>query len=815
MINENKTYHFLQGGGEMGALTRAFDWSLTSIGTPDKWPQSLRTMVATVLSSKFPMFLWWGNALVQFYNDAYRPSLGNDGKHPLALGQKGEDCWTEIWPVIKPLIDQVRNTKIATWSEDQLIPIYRNGKLEDVYWTFSYSPVFGETENVEGVLVVCNETTDKKKIENALIEGEARFRIMADNVPNLTWMAGADGAIYWYNKRWYEYTGTTIAEMEGWGWQSVHDPVMLPEVLNKWRGAIANGVPFEMTFPIKGADGIFRQFLTRVIPIKDVTGKLLQWLGTNTDINAQVAAEKRLKESEERLRSVIESAPFPIGIYIGKEMRVAFANKAITDAWGKGEDVIGKLYSEILPELGNQEIFDQLEQVYTTGRAYHARNQRVDIVVSGELQPYYFNYSFIPLLDAGGNVFGVTNTAADVTDLNVAKLKVEENERSIRNTILRAPVAMCILRGAEHWVEIANDRMIELWGKTAADVLGKPIFEGLPEAKGQGFEQIVDGVFQTGETFSANGVPVTLPRNGKIEIVYVNFVYEAYRDANNSISGIIAVAVDVTEQVIARRRIEDVVAERTKELADANSNLQKSNAELAQFAYIASHDLQEPVRKISAFAQMLENRLGSVDEKSQSYLEKINVSSARMLNLIRDVLAYSQLAKDNEVFKKVDLNTIFDDVKTDCELLIEQKQAIIERSALPVLEAIPLQMSQLFTNLISNALKFSKKDVPPFIIVTADVLTEEEVANRGLPASGVVYYNLQFNDNGIGFNEACSEQIFNIFQRLHGKTEYAGTGIGLAMCRKIVENHHGDIYATGSSDKGAVFNVLLPQRQVL
>src|SRR3954469_16809252 len=149
--SQKDKYEFLQGGGEMGALTRSFDWSITSVGTPDTWPIHLRLTIAMILKSKFPMFLWWGNELIQFYNDAYRPSLGNNGKHPLALGQKGKDCWPEIWDIISPLINQVRTTGEATWSENQLVPIYRNGKIEDVYWTFGYSAITDGDGHIDGV----------------------------------------------------------------------------------------------------------------------------------------------------------------------------------------------------------------------------------------------------------------------------------------------------------------------------------------------------------------------------------------------------------------------------------------------------------------------------------------------------------------------------------------------------------------------------------------------------------------------------------------------------------------------------------------
>jgi len=181
---------YLQDGGEMGELTRSFDWSKTVLGNPDTWSQSLLTVLSIVLKSRFPMFLWWGSELTQFYNDAYRPSLGNEGKHPKALGQKGEDCWPEIWPVIKPRIDQVIASGESTWSEDELIPIYRNGKLEDVYWTFSYSQVNDGTGKTGGVLVTCHETTAKIQAQDQLeriylvaVENEKKLKRIIEQAP--------------------------------------------------------------------------------------------------------------------------------------------------------------------------------------------------------------------------------------------------------------------------------------------------------------------------------------------------------------------------------------------------------------------------------------------------------------------------------------------------------------------------------------------------------------------------------------------------------------------------------------------------------
>src|ERR1043165_1696738 len=181
-MNGAKQLQFLEGGGEMGGLTRAKNWSQTAIGPPEIWPQSLRTTLSILLNSRFPMFLWWGPDLICFYNDAYRPSLGQNGKHPHILGARAEEAWPEIWHIIKPLIDQVLNGGNATWSEDQLIPIYRNGKIEDVYWTFSYSPVNDESGKVAGVLVTCTETTEKILSLRRLEESESKLRALSNSL---------------------------------------------------------------------------------------------------------------------------------------------------------------------------------------------------------------------------------------------------------------------------------------------------------------------------------------------------------------------------------------------------------------------------------------------------------------------------------------------------------------------------------------------------------------------------------------------------------------------------------------------------------
>ncbi len=261
------------------------------------------------------------------------------------------------------------------------------------------------------------------------------------------------------------------------------------------------------------------------------------------------------------------------------------------------------------------------------------------------------------------------------------------------------------------------------------------------------------------------------------------------------------------------QQLEQKVKARTVELENANGKLEvvneklvRSNSDLEQFAYVASHDLQEPLRKIQIFTEMAEKSVQ--DDASATYFEKIHSSARRMTELIKSVLNYSRLSKTGEQFEEVDLNVLLENTKTDFELLIAEKKAVIKNDVLPVIQGIPLQLNQLFLNLFSNSLKFSTEE--PLITITSRMLSEKEVNNHELLHAKTPYVEIVFRDNGIGFEQQYADQIFTIFQRLHDKKSYEGTGIGLALCKKIVENHHGLITAKSELGKGAAFYIYLP-----
>lgn len=255
---------------------------------------------------------------------------------------------------------------------------------------------------------------------------------------------------------------------------------------------------------------------------------------------------------------------------------------------------------------------------------------------------------------------------------------------------------------------------------------------------------------------------------------------------------------DEGRMVGAVNMLVDITEHKQKE--QDHQRLMQHNEQLEEFAYAASHDMQEPLRKITTFATMLMQRnYDQLDENGRNFLTKISQSSNRMKDIITDLLNYSRETKSDASFAPTDLNEILKNVIADLELLIQQKGAAIHYEKLPVIHAVPSQMNRLFYNLLNNSLKFSKPDVAPVVDIT---LVNDPSKN---------YIELVVKDNGIGFEQKYAERIFNLFQRLNDRYSYAGNGIGLSLCKKIVENHKGEILAFGNLNQGASFYIKLPR----
>jgi signal transduction histidine kinase len=268
------------------------------------------------------------------------------------------------------------------------------------------------------------------------------------------------------------------------------------------------------------------------------------------------------------------------------------------------------------------------------------------------------------------------------------------------------------------------------------------------------------------------------------------------------------------ESEIAERRLsENRIKLLNQQLLNSNAELKTTNEELDRFAFVASHDLQEPLRKILLFNDLISQKLGTAEENFiAEYLEKISYSTRRMKMLVNDLLKYSRNTQSTEDFECVDMNTLLNEVITDLEMDIKKTNAVIRIKPLPELLVLPTQIRQLFQNLLSNSIKFSKPDNAPEIDIFSERIPSElEYLSKNISRN--VFHRIYFRDNGIGFDSKYSEDIFTVFKRLHGHHEIEGTGIGLSICKKIVERHRGTIMAESEPGKGATFVVTLPERE--
>ncbi|MEO6932041.1 MAG: ATP-binding protein, partial [Chitinophagaceae bacterium] len=395
--------------------------------------------------------------------------------------------------------------------------------------------------------------------------------------------------------------------------------------------------------------------------------------------------------------------------------------------------------------------------------------------------------------------------------LNISRKYAESIVTTIREPLL--------ILDEKLQVKSANKSFYKKFTISEDDSKGKSIFElGNRQWDIPAFRKALQNIIAEKASFEEMELLINLPGKGQ-RVMLLN-ASQILRD-NNEESGILMAIEDITERKKVENEMrafgtdmEKQVIAKTFSLNEAKMDLQQSNKNLEQLAFIASHDLQEPLRKIRTFSSMLNGEYRSrLPEPGQELLDKITSSSERMSALIKEVLNYSILLSADILYEKVDLNEIVENVIKDFDLLISEKNAVINCDQLPVIEAMPFQINQLFNNLIGNALKFSRAGAQPLITIACEKMKSSDLKKFPKLQQEFPFYSITIQDNGIGFDPKFSEQIFLLFSRLHGFGKFAGTGTGLALCKTIVANHQGEISAISTEGGGAVFKILLPVKQ--
>lgn len=803
------------------------------------------------------------------------------------------------------------------------------------------------------VLAIVQDITSDIKRESDLAESETRFRGLIEQAPIAT-------CLFVGKEMQVEIANELMINIWGKGRSVIGKPFVegLPEMKGQpfldildhvyTTGETYEGKAMPADIVVNGVLNTYYYDFTYKA-IRNAQGEIYAVTDMAIDVTAEVEGRKALQESEARFRGLIEQAPIATCLYVGREMRIDIANDMMIGIWGKGRSVMAKPIKEALPELEGQPFYQLLDDVYTTGVTFEAKAMRADMIVDGAMKIAYFDFTYKAVHDSNGEIYGVTNMAVDVTEQVVAQKALEESELFSRSIFQTSPIAKMVFVGEKMVIRTVNSKMLDMLGRDDS-VVGKAFMDAVPEFRQLPLMDRLLNVYRTGETYYQPEEKVTLNRYGEPYTGYYNYIYKALRNVNGEIYGVMITAVEITEQVLARQNIEiagatlrgaielaelgtweldianrvldysprlrewfgidndevigvergyeliredyrdqvregilgainggsdgvydleyyvnpaisgterilhaqgktfcneqgipykisgtvqDVTVQRkvqialerevelrtealqqvVAELNDSNEQLVRSNEELAQYAYVASHDLQEPLRKISIFADMLKEQQ-TAKGTTNPLLDKITQATLRMSLLIKDLLEFSRLINSDSYVQSVDLNTVLNNLATDFELVVEEKNATVLVDQLPNIEAVGLQMNQLFYNLMNNALKFTKPDETPVIKITSTLADTADVAAHIIkPIAGVRYHHIVFSDNGIGFDMEHAEKIFEIFRRLHGKSVYAGSGIGLALCKRIVVNHNGALYAESSPGNGASFHIILPERQ--
>ena len=766
---------------------------------------------------------------------ANEPMIEYWAKDASVIGKPLREAFPELvgQPFLQ-ILDNLLTTGETFSSTNAPVDIIVDGEMRTYYFNFTYKPLFNKEGQVYAIIDMSLDVTAEVLAQKALAESEARLRSVISAAPAAMGLfVGRELIVEMPNQSFIDIVGKgpdiagkplreVMPELESQAFLQILDDVFTSGKMYQSFGTqvdiVRNGVMTHNFYNIT------------YTPIFDNEGKVYAILDIAIDVTDRVLAQMEIEQSQLQLLELFEQSPVAIAMISKDNLVFKMANPFYGQLVGRlPEQLVGKSLLEAIPELDGQGFDHLLKEVITTGKPFISPEQSVDIIQNGEMQKIYVDLSYQPQRDMEGNISGVLVVATDITQQVLSRRKIEEAESALRGAIELADLGTWQIDfisqtfdfspRLRQWFGIGDHEEItfEKLNKSVSPLELLKIQEDFKKS----IRPDSDGVFDVEYTLQAGGFERIVHAQGKV-----------YRNENGKASKITGTVQDVTVQRQVKLALELQVQERTEELAamneelasineeyaaineelsESNNLLIQSNENLQQFAYVASHDLQEPLRKIQSFGNIITSRYSSELGDGVNYLQRMQTAAKRMSNLIEDLLMFSRISSKSDRLELVNLNVVMKSVFTDLELLIQETGAVIEMDELPKVTGDRSQLGQLFQNLLSNALKFRKKDIVPKIRITADIISSIDLPSSFVPPRSLkAFFKINISDNGIGFDQSYADRIFQLFQRLHGRSEYSGTGIGLAICEKVAANHGGTIIVESQVDEGSTFSVFLP-----
>jgi PAS domain S-box-containing protein len=830
---------------------RSFDWSGSDLGAVSSWPQSLKTSVSLCLNAQFPMILWWGPNLTVLYNDPNIPMLGI--KHPRALGQPGEQVWREIWPVVGPKLRHVMVDGQITFSDNLLLFLERSGEPEECYFTFSYSPIRDESGGVGGICTPVWETTSKVVSErrlNALRQLAecgaaakdqpetlvASAEVLASNPRDLAFCAiylldpgnpahARRAAACGFPEPHPAFGAVIDLEDPGWPLQDIARGALRgrPTVLEnptarlerlpggEWpeppRAIVATqlqlpGQASPVGFAFFGASArrpldaeamtffelVSTQLGRTLVDARALPARSLQMNGAA----ARLGPERRaVRRSPPRVLLAGDSADFRdhVADLLGGTYEVVTVSDggaalAALQSAAAGNKAFDLLLADVT--MLGLDGFELLRRVRTDAAI------RTVIVIL--LSARGGEASRIEGLEAGADDYLVKPLsprellARMAAHLAMTRMRqritaaLRESEERFRRTFEGAAIGFAIVDPNGRF-RAANRALCDMLGYSESELVAMT-FQSLTYPDDLEADLALVNRLLAGEIESYRLEKRFIHKRG--HTVWVVIAISLVRDENGVPQYFVSQGTDITAQ-----------REAEQALAHHASELERSNAELEQFAYVASHDLQQPLRTVASYTELLRERyLGRLDERADRWITYVLAGVERMQRLIDDLLALARVHTHGGAFVETDGAGL---VQRTWEQVRRRYPAVarLEHGELPIVVGDPGELEQLFQNLFDNALKYRRSDVQLEVQLSAQATVDPTV------------WKFTVRDNGIGLDMAYADRVFEIFQRLHQGDEYEGTGVGLAICKRIVERHGGRLKVESVPGQGAAFTFTL------